>query len=55
MAGADTVFKTIRGQENEVGYSSKIIPTVKAPCLGLCAHAPLDFMDAGMFTNSRSE
>jgi NADH-quinone oxidoreductase subunit F len=47
MAGADTVFRTFRGQENEIGKLEDL-PTIKSPCLGICAHTPSDFEEAGM-------
>lgn len=48
MAGADTVFRTFRGREED-NQPLEDQPTLKSPCLGLCAHAPSDFEEGEMY------
>lgn len=51
MAGADTIYKSIRKQyehQNTVVGSASGIVVEKAPCLGLCEHAPAVFVQGGM-------
>jgi NADH-quinone oxidoreductase subunit F len=40
LAGADTVFKVINQNITEGNGSSGAVTLEKAPCLGLCEHAP---------------
>lgn len=50
MAGADTIFKSIRKKYDQTtsldGESGIIVE--KAPCLGLCEHAPAVFVQGGI-------
>ena len=47
MAGADTVFKSIRNN-SELLLPEGDIDLEKAPCLGMCAHTPSDCIQGNL-------